>query len=39
MNITFISDTHNKHNLIPTEYLQGGDMIIHSGDVSSRGME
>ena len=39
MNLTFLSDTHNKHNLIPTDYLQGGDVIIHSGDVSSRGME
>jgi len=39
VDITFISDTHNKHNLIPTEYLKGGDMIIHSGDVSSRGTE
>ena len=39
MNLTFISDTHNKHNLIPTDYLQGGDILIHSGDVSSRGME
>lgn len=39
MNLTFLSDTHNKHNLIPTEYLQGGDIIIHSGDVSSRGTE
>ena len=39
MNITFISDTHNQHNLIPMDYLSGGDMIIHAGDVSSRGME
>ena len=39
MNLTFISDTHNKHNLIPTDYLLGGDVIIHCGDVSSRGME
>jgi len=39
MDITFISDTHNKHNLIPMEYLSGGDMIIHCGDVSSRGTE
>jgi Icc-related predicted phosphoesterase len=39
MNVTFISDTHNKHNLIPTDYLQGGDIIIHCGDVSSRGTE
>ena len=39
MNLTFISDTHNKHNLIPTDYLLGGDILIHSGDVSSRGVE
>lgn len=39
MNLTFLSDTHNKHNLIPTDYLLGGDVIIHSGDVSSRGTE
>lgn len=39
MNLTFISDTHNKHGLIPTEYLQGGDILIHAGDVSSRGTE
>ena len=39
MNITFLSDTHNKHNLIPTEYLIGGDVIIHCGDISSIGSE
>lgn len=39
MNITFISDTHNQHNNIPKEYLQGGDIIIHSGDMTSRGHE
>jgi len=39
MNITFISDTHNKHKLIPSKYLIGGDMIIHSGDLTSRGSE
>lgn len=39
MNITFLSDTHNKHKLIPSEYLPGGDIIIHCGDVSSRGTE
>jgi len=37
MNITFISDTHNQHNLIPKEYLSGGDILIHSGDITSRG--
>lgn len=39
MTITTISDTHNKHNLIPKEFLSGGDVIIHAGDMSSRGME
>lgn len=39
MKITFISDTHNKHGLIPKDYLEGGDIIIHAGDVSSRGTE
>lgn len=37
MKITCISDTHNKHNQIPTKYLAGGDCLIHSGDVSGRG--
>lgn len=36
MKITFISDTHNKHQLI-TNYLPGGDLIIHAGDISSMG--
>jgi len=36
MNITFISDTHNKHKQL-TSSLQGGDMIIHAGDISSMG--
>ena len=38
MKITFISDTHNKHNLI-TEDLPGGDLLIHAGDISSMGYE
>jgi predicted phosphodiesterase len=37
MIITLISDTHTKHHSIPEKYLMSGDMIIHSGDVSSRG--
>jgi Icc-related predicted phosphoesterase len=37
MKITCISDTHTKHNQIPLKYLEGGDMIIHAGDMSSRG--
>jgi hypothetical protein len=36
MIVTFISDTHNKHNQI-TEDLPGGDLLIHSGDISSMG--
>ena len=36
MKITFISDTHNKHKQI-TEHLPGGDLLIHAGDISSRG--
>jgi Icc-related predicted phosphoesterase len=38
MKITFISDTHNKHNQI-TEQLSGGDLLIHAGDISSMGYE
>lgn len=34
--ITFISDTHNKHKQIEKD-LPGGDIIIHSGDISSVG--
>jgi 3',5'-cyclic AMP phosphodiesterase CpdA len=32
--ITHISDTHNKHNKVITP---GGDILIHSGDISSIG--
>jgi Icc-related predicted phosphoesterase len=35
--ITFISDTHTKHHDIPKDELPGGDIIIHCGDISSRG--
>ena len=38
MNITFISDSHGKHNRM-TDDLSGGDMIIHAGDVSNRGLK
>lgn len=34
MRITHISDTHNKHNKVITP---GGDILIHSGDISSIG--
>jgi predicted phosphodiesterase len=41
MKILLISDTHNKHNEIPLEQIENKDgsidMIIHAGDVSSRG--
>lgn len=36
MRITFISDTHNKHNQI-TKDLFGGDLLLHAGDISSMG--
>lgn len=36
MKVTLISDTHNKHSLIPKDSLKG-DIIIHSGDFSSLG--
>lgn len=38
MEITFISDSHGKHDLL-TEGLKPGKTIIHSGDISSRGYE
>jgi hypothetical protein len=38
MIITFISDTHNKHKQIHFD-LPGGDLLIHAGDISSRGYE
>jgi predicted phosphohydrolase len=37
MKITCISDTHNQHTQIPLKWLEGGDILIHAGDVSSRG--
>jgi len=36
MRITHISDTHNKHNQL-NGLLPGGDLLIHSGDISSLG--
>lgn len=36
MKITFISDTHNKHNQV-TATLPGGDLLIHAGDTTSMG--
>lgn len=36
MQITVISDTHNKHKIL-NEILPGGDLLIHAGDLSSMG--
>jgi len=36
--LTFISDTHNKHKALK-DLLPGGDILIHSGDISSRGYD
>ena len=36
MELVFISDTHNKHRNVT---IPDGDMLIHAGDISSRGME
>ena len=38
MRITFISDTHNKHNQV-THSLPGGDLLIHAGDSTGRGYQ
>jgi predicted phosphodiesterase len=41
MKILCISDTHTKHKLIPTRFIENTDnsidTIVHAGDVSSRG--
>jgi len=34
--ITFISDTHTKHEKL-NGFLPGGDLLLHSGDLTSRG--
>jgi Icc-related predicted phosphoesterase len=34
--LTFLSDTHTKHEKL-NGFLPGGDMLIHSGDLTSRG--
>jgi Icc-related predicted phosphoesterase len=34
--ITFISDTHTKHDKL-NGFLDGGDMLIHAGDLTGRG--
>ena len=38
MKITHISDTHNKHKQLDGK-LPGGDLLIHSGDISSLGRQ
>jgi Icc-related predicted phosphoesterase len=37
--ITLLSDTHSKHKHIPMDHFIGGDILIHSGDISSMGYE
>jgi Icc-related predicted phosphoesterase len=41
MKITFISDTHNKHNHLTSKVynniLGSGDVLVHAGDISSMG--
>jgi len=39
MKITFISDTHGRHYKMTQDLMSGGDMIIHAGDVSNRGLK
>lgn len=43
MKIVFISDTHNKHSYLTSNaynnILGSGDVLVHSGDISSRGLE
>lgn len=34
--IDLISDTHNKHNQL-NGFLEGGEILLHAGDISSRG--
>ena len=37
MKITCISDTHNQHTHIPPDWLEGGDVLVHAGDISGGG--
>lgn len=37
MKITCISDTHNQHTHIPPDWLEGGDVLVHAGDISVGG--
>lgn len=36
--VTMVSDSHNKHKQITSD-LPGGDLLVHSGDISSMGYE
>ena len=36
MRLTFLSDTHTKHNKL-NGFLLGGDILLCAGDISSRG--
>ena len=38
MRITMVSDTHNKHKQVTLD-LPGGDILLHSGDLTSMGYE
>jgi Icc-related predicted phosphoesterase len=37
LKLTLLSDTHSKHKRIPMDHFIGGDVLIHSGDMSSMG--
>jgi len=39
MKITFISDTHGKHNTISNDVLGTGDVLVHCGDLTNIGEE
>lgn len=39
MKLTFLSDTHSKQKHIPIHHFNGGDILLHSGDLSSMGYE
>lgn len=39
MKLTFLSDTHSKHKYIPMDHFSGGDILLHTGDISSMGYE
>jgi Icc-related predicted phosphoesterase len=39
MRILAISDTHSKHKQIPKDWFPEADVLIHAGDISTRGYE